>query len=406
MAKLKTWAQRIWFFIIGGAPRQEVRSIKPQKPEGRSKDVEQAGRWYFKRNILDQLGAYGKAVRTMKKADPESYKLYTKVGAVIVNPKIGMLSRGNEDASHLSSDPQRVAFGAVTFMLPTEAQIEAAHKREKFLPAFLYFTRLDTPPPSVQAAPPGAVVYDMTVFFYIFHHKDNKIKKTFGAPVRYYLAVDKKAHVVVLRQKVIDRRTVKCRTKQPMPGAAPRPPGGRITLTTTSWGLPRELVELWKDPGHTESLKEWSLNDYGGWLFRIAYDAFVSSVSDIRIGCRRGGVTAAFSVDLLRTPYFFYDRDRTQIAADGKRKRIFHIVRTHKRVLETGKETSVKSHFRGVRSFMWNGYAVHITMPGKHHASLTDTNFGGHHIEEGDPIPPDMRDHAWVGERLEEEFAA
>jgi len=96
----------------------------------------------------------------------------------------------------------------------------------------------------------------------------------------------------------------------------------------------------------------------------------------VQVNVSNGHLTAVFCIDMLRTPYFFADRD-----IEYKGSKIFHIVRAHRRVGAGGNETFVKSHFRGLREFVWNGYSVRITLAGKHHADLLDANFGSY--EEG-----------------------
>lgn len=89
---------------------------------------------------------------------------------------------------------------------------------------------------------------------------------------------------------------------------------------------------------------------------------------NLQVRCERDGEVARFGIDLLRTPYFFKDRE----AVDGKRKKkIFHIVRAHKRNTK-GKIKYVRSHFRGQRKFTWAGCKVELIMPGKHasHSAL------------------------------------
>jgi hypothetical protein len=86
-------------------------------------------------------------------------------------------------------------------------------------------------------------------------------------------------------------------------------------------------------------------------------------------------LVANFAVDVRRTPYFFKDRDAV-VADAGHTKRIFHIVRTHTRTTKSGQETAVKTHFRGLRSFVWNGFAVNITVPVRDHLAIADLDVG------------------------------
>ena len=87
-------------------------------------------------------------------------------------------------------------------------------------------------------------------------------------------------------------------------------------------------------------------------------------------------VVRVFYVDVktfFRSPYFFKDRDKA-VNQNGKTKKIFHIVAAHERSLPDGNKKFVKSHFRGIRKFMWNGYKVNIILNGKHAKSMNSWN--------------------------------
>jgi hypothetical protein len=52
-------------------------------------------------------------------------------------------------------------------------------------------------------------------------------------------------------------------------------------------------------------------------------------------------------------------------------------VRTHVRKTKNG-EVFIRSHFRGLRKFNWNGYAVSVGLGGKHQVMLTDATFAAY----------------------------
>jgi hypothetical protein len=85
----------------------------------------------------------------------------------------------------------------------------------------------------------------------------------------------------------------------------------------------------------------------------------------IRISMKKGGLATVMNVDIVRTPYFFSDRDH--VVVDSVKKRIFHVVQTHERDIGDGRSTYVRTHFRGLRRFTWNGYEITITAPGRDH---------------------------------------
>lgn len=73
----------------------------------------------------------------------------------------------------------------------------------------------------------------------------------------------------------------------------------------------------------------------------------------------------SFSIENADAKHFFKDRGLEAIAADGKRKRIIHLVTEHQRVTSQG-HTTVREHLRGLRAFNWRGYGVSITAPKFH----------------------------------------
>jgi hypothetical protein len=85
----------------------------------------------------------------------------------------------------------------------------------------------------------------------------------------------------------------------------------------------------------------------------------------------KDGMAASFGLDMKRSAYFFKDRDPV-LTPQGRKARIFHVVRPHMRRLKDGRELALKMHFRGLRRFAWGDYQVHITVPGLHHKPLTE----------------------------------
>jgi hypothetical protein len=126
-----------------------------------------------------------------------------------------------------------------------------------------------------------------------------------------------------------------------------------IRLNTIQWIYPRWILEVSTLDG---------ANEWAGGLLRFAMMTNASTLEKIIVRVTKAGCTAAFGIDLARGKYFFSDRDDSILAADGKKKRIFHAVRSHLRQLPTG-EITVRDHYRGLRHFDWNGYAINIVLP-------------------------------------------
>jgi hypothetical protein len=97
-------------------------------------------------------------------------------------------------------------------------------------------------------------------------------------------------------------------------------------------------------------------------MLRLCLFTYRGIVSQVVIRVKSQGATAAFGIDLKRAPYFFADRD-FEPARDGRRRRIFHAVMEHDRVIRGVKTVRVRAHFRGARTFLWSSYAIHIVSP-------------------------------------------
>jgi len=345
---------------------------KQRERDASPSDIETTGRWYFKRDILDRMDGYMRDARHIMRAAPAMYALYQKTGAVILSQ--GTLFVASPSAQDMASARfGETSFGAVVISKSDEADGES-------IPiTTVCFLKKDTPPANIQRINRPGSVYEV---FACWVDGDAK----FAMPVSFHVHVGEDGGSTLLRERRI--------RVQPLPN------GGALMhhLWGVSDGLNSVLTyanERNEKLGRTPI----SIDDLAERFLFWAYDVYRNASMDVRIAASKGGTTAVFSVDLLRVPYFFSDRDPV-IGPDGKKKRIFHIVRTHKRV--TGdKETYVRSHFRGLRKFKWNGYSINVTMPGFHHPDILDTpSLGAHHLSKDDPRLGGYRDVNVVGEAL------
>lgn len=346
----------------------------PQTQKRDGSDIERTGRWYFKRDILDRLDNYAGYAKRVRKISPDTYRQYQNLGAVIVCPnfKIGRV----QDAM-----PDRTGFGAVAWLLPNEIKPDDEYLNMKFAT----FMALKKPPPNVERS--RGKIYELIVFF----HADEEYKrKKLDAGVKFYVSVYK-GKVKLLKQL----RTRKVNVPRAKKNGVRRRKfssfgkhSGVICEDSTKiiekyWGYDPYFFE------HKDIYKD--VHEHASSVFWLCYNAFHSASADVYVRVSKQRIRAMFCVDMLRLPYFFTDRDYEANEA-GTRKRIFHIVRTHARQLASGQTKYVKSHFRGQRKFVWNGYNVTISVPGKHHIDLKDFDIPGLHE---DDLPKDKGD--WVG---------
>lgn len=345
------------------------------KADTRSEDVETAGRWYFRRDILDRIDEYFVYLRRMKRCDPEAYSLFSQVGGYITNTYIGMRVCTGETST---IDPAwRIngaspSFGMVT-CIPTEASDE-----DSMHPRLIYFQKVGR---SWRVERSEDDVYRVCAFIAAKEAKFRGLN--LDHPVDFHVTINAKNEIRLLRELSIKEQRLKpSRASGYM---------GRVSssITRLSWGLPQNLkahidaINRERDEKRQRGHKfedgdpgRLTPEDHARFLFSIAANWQATATADVHVKVSKDGLSAVFCVDLLRMPHFFRDRE-TDLASDGRRKRIFHIVGTHQR--KSG--SYVKSHFRGQRKFTWNGADIYIWMPGKHHAHLGEFTAGFNDLE-------------------------
>jgi hypothetical protein len=147
-------------------------------------------------------------------------------------------------------------------------------------------------------------------------------------------------------------------------------PGGRrgrmIEGSRTVWRTPRWIEERVQPCVHCPVSEEGPQRDPVQEACETLTQALAThteALSRIVVRVKHDGCVAAFGIELLRAPRFFRDREATALARDGRRKRIFHFVRRHARQVAADRQTFVREHYRGIRTFDWNGYGIHIVLP-------------------------------------------
>jgi hypothetical protein len=223
----------------------------------------------------------------------------------------------------------RPAFGAVT--MATVDDEETIHAK------FGYFVKLRKPPDFVQMAKNDCDVYRVG-FLYV----DGKKRNDPGALVHFYISVNCDGLILPLKEKMF-RRELR-------------------DIPIHEWSHSQTLEIFLKNKN---LLSGGGIKNASTILFACVANAHIESKGMIQILAKRRTVNSVFSVSPKSMATFF--KDRVPVKIDGKTKRIFHIVKPHKR----SNDSIVKMHFRGLRDFQWNGYKVHVSVPHLHHASIT-----------------------------------
>ena len=314
------------------------------------KESEIYGEFNFRDTILEQLDLYWYYLKRMKARDPDAYGFYKQIGISVLpyaaalrvtydrirnNERIEA-NTGNWDKEDLTIPDfflrTRPAFGAITYSLnaPDEAeqmaQVMSGAKKVLWAPKFIYFTKYAKPPVDLQVMPPG----DIYLVTFWEDHTQRRIKalRRGGVPYQFpiWLGNDGKL---------------------------------RMPKTKTAWNS----WQYHEEYRHRAKKAGTDVHTMFGVFFRnMVIDWERANWSTVRVNVHHDGMTASFGVALNRVPYFFQDRDY-QVTEDGKRQRIFHVVRAH-----TRKDGAVvPMHFRGLRNFTWAGYNVSITIPGRDH---------------------------------------
>lgn len=386
MGRIFKWLLGLAFFLSKQSKEESAQELKtievaPVKPKRKRRvssvnEDDLTGKICALDGLLDRLDDYFFYIKKFKKHDPESYQLYSKVGGQIFNQK-AWLENANFDLDQIGwkSRKEKPGFGLIHFV--DEDLKIYTHKHEASW-KFIYFRKFEKLW-NIQRT--NSHIYEVCVFY----SRPNSEQVKFA--VNFYVGVDDDGNVSSLREKVGSKVHIKGKR-------------GEFSFTRQEWQK-SPFLKFTKEE-HPEYKSE---EDIARYIFCGLMNSAMLASSGVQVRCKKGGLAAIFDIDMLKTPYFFKDRDKS-VTVNGKTKKIFHIVRAHKRVMPDGSEKVIKSHFRGEQKFKWHNYDVNITMPGLHHASLSDFTFACVDVEtlesEKDPRleSKQLIDNTQLGEQL------
>jgi len=297
---------------------------EPQKPKTKRarREKDHFGVHYYLGDLLNALESIFEDLPLLKKSDPDAYAMINRWGAVAVSSDVLVYEDDLDPfmAKHLPS------FGA-------HHSGPSSHYKKGQIPARFVYFRKERRPTNVQAANGAIYCCGAT-----YHIKGKPIATTF------YVSLAADGTVTPLRV---------CTPKRQKPG-----------FCRMEWGYPWVLQALAED--HEMTPEQIAVK-----LFTACANVALARNAGLTVRVSRGKSRAVFAIDLLRTPYFFADRQKT-VNERGRTKPIVHLVKGHWRTKSGGGRKWVKSHFRGVREFEWNGYDVKVGLAGKHGAALSD----------------------------------
>lgn len=342
--RLRAIVARFWPFA---APPQPVLPEPPAAPHKPESD-ESFGRHFTLDGLLDRLDNYHDALSQLRTRDPEGFRFYRHIGGQVL-PRSMLF----EIAENPTANVFRPAFGMIHFL-------DDEDDKDTIAPSLLYYRKYAARP---YVEPTNDELYEITMYY-----RDTK-RRNFSAFVIFHVSFGNGQARLLRERHVVPQRL---------------PRGG--TIHHHNWQHPPVFKDMVEDrrrryPHLRETPESLALG-----LFRLIINATINASDGLLVIAAKDGIMARFSVDMLRTPYFFRDREKT-ITESGKTRKIFHIARTHKRRLADGREIYVKSHFRGERKFTWKGYQITITMPGLHHAPIEAFDAPAHEFENDEPPP-------------------
>lgn len=328
MTKAIAAIKTLVLLVFGFRPNH--RDDRPNKKRHESR-VENCIRTNSLRGLLDDLDNYMTIMHQLKVVDRDAYDLFSQIGAAVGGADLSLLS---PDHYGLTDDFLRQP--------PSFGFLYLSHGDDENCVPAIYFSKFRW---RSCVEPFDGPIYELCVYI-------NNRKKLRGI-YWCHVGIANDGKIKLLKERI--QKTV-------------RLPKNKGSFVRTEWSIPT-WIELFCKDGRWDNPDQWAAG-----AFTLAANHTVNYRDGFRVSVSNGRVRGAFRIDLLRTPYFFRDRDLT-VTQNGHRRKIFHIVRTHSRNVN-GKERFVKSHFRGERRFQWNGFNVLITMPGLHHAEISDFTCG------------------------------
>lgn len=339
-AQLKGWL--FFWRRLPTDPRLDL--CQPTEIQSQTETLSEAS-FYHIGDILDRLDEYFYWLRRLKIFDPVAYQAYSQIGGNIMS-SAGIFAMNREVLFNIHPD-KWPTFLMLSFPDNDESK-NRSNNDPKVSVKLLYFTKIAYGP----FIPWGDTFYEGTIFY-----SSKKVRIDF--PAKFYVGVSSSGEIRALRSSLTKSQTITSRRH------------GKFDVFHHSIGYPEILIELAQFPEEI-ALAE-TPSGVACRLMSWALNMTIAAETGIQVNIVKSDVVGRFSVPLSRTAYFFKDRD-IQVNVNGSRKKIFHAVREHTRTLPNGRKTTVKSHFRGIRRFDWNGYEILITVAGHHHIALSELN--------------------------------
>jgi hypothetical protein len=353
MNKFKEILARVRAYVARMFRNQEP--AKPAKPRKKiqQQSREHMGAHYYLGDLLDQLDNSFKSLDTLKKVNREAYKTFSKVSCHVSSK---YLLRTDENQYSITRD-QIPAIGCSFLADVGDNRVTKVENGDEFrAPTFCYFKRIKNP---INVQQTNGITLEVCLVFEF---------KSGPQAVSYHVSIDEDMNIKPLKELHI--KNIPVRPKISRKNNRP------FSISRAYWQEAPYLSDMAKDNNETIERAAETMT----W---IAINSVLAMDSGVHVRVAKGSKRVTFAIDMMRTPYFFKDRDKV-VNENGATKKIFHIVAAHERTLASGEKKTIKSHFRGIRKFMWNGYKINILLSGKHATSFNNFTSDAIEVAESD----------------------
>jgi len=329
---------RLERYLVPGLVRE-----KPARPPDVSMQVLHIA------DVLDDIDDYFRWIKQLRKQDPDAYNLYKQVGGVILPWSKEAIAVCNKPDKRLPADPRK---WPTFFMISMPSKVDTS---DRICPKLIYFTKKAPGKTGRLYVPEGKLVavYEGTMYL----TGDLLPKSVFA---EFLVGVNADGEAYGLRVKEVWTQATNGRYGE--------------FISHKGFDYPLALKERSDVPPrqHAAELLYWVMN------------AAVSAFDGVQVMVSKDGVAGRFGIPLNKTTEFFRDR-AFEATVGGSRRKIFHHVVGHTRMLASGYQTQVRSHYRGARRFEWNGTKVLLTVPDHHHFRVERLNIES---EDSDAVLP------------------
>lgn len=336
------------------AALEEVVALAP--------DAEKRTNWgslHNRDDILENLPDYFHTIKLLKKYDRDAYGLYSKIGGQVITKHT--LMDPHELSPLWRTGAKRPSIGLLHLHQrgSDEIVLEEGDGQRVICPSFIYFQRIKS---RAHVQPMNSADMFEVVMFYA-----GKNDPSIRHAASFYIAVDAAGRTHPLKEygtKVIPLRNRR-----------------RDGIPVKQWANSIYLEHLaldWNDANPDRPKR--TADDVARYIFALAANTIENATAGIQVRVKKDNLCAMFNIDMLRTPYFFKDRNKV-VNENGVTKRICHVVRPHTR--KNGQH--VKWHTKGLKKFEWNGYDVHITIPDRDHNAVNEMQADGYEVDGATP---------------------